>query len=67
VGLAPAWAQADGVVVRQVTGDRPYRCPACQQIIRPGTVHVVVVPDDAVDLRRHWHVPCWRTELGERR
>jgi hypothetical protein len=64
--LAPAWAQAAGFTVRQVTGDRPYRCPGCQQVIRPGTVHLVVIPDEGVDLRRHWHAACWRTELRRR-
>jgi hypothetical protein len=61
-GLGPAWAQAQGVTVRQVTGERPYRCPGCQQMIRPGITHLVVVPDDDADLRRHWHGPCWRRE-----
>ncbi|HEV3474356.1 MAG TPA: hypothetical protein VG602_03210 [Actinomycetota bacterium] len=61
-GLAPAWAQAVGVAVREVTGDRAYRCPGCHQLIRPGTVHLVVVPDQASEDRRHWHTPCWRTE-----
>ncbi|HZB04904.1 MAG TPA: hypothetical protein VE737_11365 [Actinomycetota bacterium] len=63
----PGWAQREGVTVRQVTGDRPYRCPGCQQPIRPGTLHLVVVPDEDVDLRRHWHERCWRTELRRRR
>jgi hypothetical protein len=61
-GLAPAWAQAEGVTVRQVTGERAYRCPGCQQVIRPGITHLVVVPDGEADLRRHWHEPCWRRE-----
>jgi hypothetical protein len=60
--LAPAWAHAEGVTVRQVTGERAYRCPGCQQEIRPGTLHLVVIPDDDVDLRRHWHLSCWRRE-----
>jgi hypothetical protein len=65
--VAPAWAQAEGVAVRQMSGERPYRCPGCQQVIRPGVVHLVVVPDAGVDLRRHWHEACWRTELRRRR
>jgi tRNA(Ile2) C34 agmatinyltransferase TiaS len=60
--MAPAWAQADGFQVREVTGERMYRCPGCQQEIRPGTIHLVVVPDHDPGLRRHWHTPCWRRE-----
>jgi len=36
-----------------------YRCPGCNQWIEPGTGHLVVVPSDAPDLRRHWHHACW--------
>jgi hypothetical protein len=36
-----------------------YVCPGCNQDIEPGTGHVVVIPSDAPDLRRHWHHPCW--------
>jgi hypothetical protein len=38
---------------------KTYQCPGCQQDIRPGTFHVVVVPREAPDLRRHWHRGCW--------
>ena len=42
---------------------KTYRCPGCDQEIRPGTAHVVVWPADsgesAIDERRHWHAPCW--------
>lgn len=37
-----------------------YRCPGCSQWIEPGTGHLVVVPADAPDLRRHWHHACWQ-------
>jgi len=37
-----------------------YRCPGCRQWIEPGTGHLVVVPADAPDLRRHWHHACWQ-------
>src|SRR5207244_9802422 len=30
-----------------------YLCPGCNQWIEPGTGHLVVVPLDAPDLRRH--------------
>jgi len=60
-------------VVRRVTGSaaaKPYRCPGCDQLIRPATPHVVawpVVPHllagpggTGLDERRHWHTPCWK-------
>lgn len=51
--------------VRSVTGaaaTRNYRCPGCDQEIRPRTPHIVAWPvwdTEAVD-RRHWHTACWR-------
>jgi hypothetical protein len=36
-----------------------YLCPGCQQEIPRRTGHVVVVPREAADLRRHWHRSCW--------
>jgi len=38
---------------------KEYICPGCNQEIRAGTGHVVVVPINAPDLRRHWHSPCF--------
>lgn len=51
--------------VRPVSGDaaKTYRCPGCDQEIRPGTGHLVCWPDGAVDDRRHWHTGCWRARL----
>jgi len=55
--------------VRDLRGSsvKEYRCPGCQQLIRPGTAHLLVWPvqkallsDDAIDERRHWHTACWR-------
>lgn len=52
--------------VRSISGSaatKTYRCPGCNQEIRPGTPHVVVWPvdDDAGgEHRRHWHTGCWR-------
>jgi hypothetical protein len=60
---APAWAQVAGFDVRQVGGQKAYRCPGCDHLIRAGTWHLVVVPQDDVDARRHWHTECWRREL----
>jgi hypothetical protein len=37
---------------------KEYVCPGCNQEIRVGTGHAVVVPMGAADLRRHWHSPC---------
>jgi hypothetical protein len=62
-GIAPAWAQAQGYRVQQVTNDRAYRCPGCDHEIRPGTAHLVVMPEGSVDDRRHWHTPCWQREM----
>ncbi|OLF18655.1 hypothetical protein [Actinophytocola xanthii] len=58
-------------LVRRVTGTgttKLYRCPGCDQEIRPGTAHVVVWPADetgGIADRRHWHEACW-TARGRR-
>ncbi|MEU1751669.1 hypothetical protein ABZ436_03270 [Micromonospora matsumotoense] len=52
--------------VRGISGGvsvKTYRCPGCDQEIRPGVAHLVAWPaDGAGDLtdRRHWHSGCWR-------
>src|SRR5438309_10359831 len=58
-------------VVRAVTSHgatKAYRCPGCDQEVRPGVPHVVTWPADGlvgagpgaeVEDRRHWHSPCW--------
>jgi hypothetical protein len=52
-------------VVRRITGSsstKTYRCPGCDQEIRPATPHVVAWPADGADGeqdRRHWHSACW--------
>lgn len=66
-------------VVRPVTGSaatKPYRCPGCDQPIRPATPHVVawpVVPSllagregQGLDERRHWHTACWKARHRRR-
>jgi hypothetical protein len=58
---------APGLDVRAVTGDKIYRCPGCDHEIRPKVAHLVVIPDDAPDERRHWHTNCWEQELRRRR
>ena len=60
---APEWALWPGIDVRQVTGEKEYRCPGCDLLIRKGLTHLVVVPEGDVELRRHWHTECWRREL----
>jgi hypothetical protein len=74
---------ADGDwVVRSLTGaasTKPYRCPGCDQEIRPATPHVVSWPayprdsdldawdtESAADQRRHWHTACWRERARRR-
>ncbi len=59
----PMWAQAPGYEVRGVAGQKEYRCPGCDHLVRAGITHLVVVPTDDVDARRHWHTECWRREL----
>ena len=38
---------------------KTYVCPGCNQDIPPGLGHLVIVPEQAPDLRRHWHHGCW--------
>ncbi len=63
------WPDGDWVV-RRLTGSsatKPYRCPGCDQLIRPATPHVVAWPVEGTTFsgggageRRHWHTGCWR-------
>jgi hypothetical protein len=66
VGAAPPWAHAAGFSIRQVRGEKAYRCPGCQGVIRPDEPHLVVVPEADPESRRHWHMPCWRQERRRR-
>jgi len=60
--------------VQQVgASDRPYRCPGCDQLVLPGTAHVVAWasdglfgPDAALADRRHWHTACWSARTRRR-
>lgn len=38
---------------------KAYLCPGCNREIPQGLGHLVAVPPDAPDLRRHWHRGCW--------
>jgi len=65
-GLAasgPDWAGLPGHDIRTVGGQKVYRCPGCDHEIRAGVQHLVIVPTDDPDERRHWHTECWRREL----
>jgi hypothetical protein len=66
-------------IVRSVAGastTKTYRCPGCDQEIRPGVPHLVAWPADSeqaawhggggLDDRRHWHTPCWNARLRRR-
>jgi hypothetical protein len=69
-GMPRSEGRADGstwTVRRVAGGDKSYRCPGCDQLIPPGTAHVVVVENDpllgveaAIADRRHWHSGCWQ-------
>jgi hypothetical protein len=53
----------DDVEVRRIQpyeATKTYLCPGCNGDIEPGTGHLVVVPSEAPDLRRHWHHACWK-------
>jgi hypothetical protein len=64
---APLWATGPGLDVRVVSGDKVYRCPGCDHEIRRGLPHLVVIPGDAPEERRHWHNVCWQQELRRRK
>ena len=55
------------VAVRRVQpyeATKVYLCPGCNRDIGVGVGHVVAVPADAADLRRHWHRSCWDRRLA---
>ncbi|HJP16522.1 MAG TPA: hypothetical protein QF762_06100 [Acidimicrobiales bacterium] len=53
----------------EVTQIQPYQaskiyiCPGCNRDIPKGLGHLVVVPIEAPDLRRHWHRGCWNNRV----
>lgn len=63
----------DGQIVHPIQpyqAVKTYVCPGCESEIGPGVGHVVVVPQDDPELRRHWHRGCWykeRRRLGHHR
>ncbi len=56
-------------MIQPYQATKTYLCPGCNRDITPGTGHIVAVPPEAVDLRRHWHKGCWtgRSTRGPRR
>lgn len=55
------WAD-DDVEVRRIhpfEAVKRYLCPGCQHDIEAGVGHIVAVPKDDPDGRRHWHLGCW--------
>ena len=49
-------------IVRPVSASaaaKSYRCPGCDQEIRPAMPHVVAWRVGEEDDRRHWHRACW--------
>jgi hypothetical protein len=62
-GAVQGWSDGEWEVRSVPAGDKTYRCPGCDQEIRPGVGHVGAWPaDERGDLsdRRHWHTGCWR-------
>ncbi len=57
-------------LVQPYAARKRYACPGCYGSIEAGEGHLVVVPEHAPDLRRHWHRGCWykeRRSRGDRR
>ncbi len=52
--------------VQPYEATKTYMCPGCNRDIRPGEGHLVAVPIDAPDLRRHWHRGCWTNRATRR-
>lgn len=52
--------------VQPYQATKTYWCPGCNQDIPPRTHHVVAIPLDAPDLRRHWHRACWEARHRRR-
>lgn len=76
-GSTPSWLRSQGTAAEVLDGvpvqvrflqpyqaGKDYLCPGCYQVIPPGTGHMVVVPVDAPEDRRHWHRSCWQRRIG---
>jgi len=52
--------------VQPYQATKAYLCPGCNRDIPEGMGHMVAVPPDAPDLRRHWHRGCWANRQSRR-
>ena len=59
-GIDPSgiW-DAETRFVQPYQATKTYLCPGCMRDIPPGMGHIVAMPPDEADLRRHWHRGCW--------
>tara|TARA_Y100001960_G_C14495795_1_gene739035 strand:+ start:436 stop:624 length:189 start_codon:yes stop_codon:yes gene_type:complete len=46
--------------IQPYAATKSYTCPGCNREIKLGTGHLVVIPLQNPDLRRHWHRGCWK-------
>ena len=53
------WEDAETRFIQPYQATKTYLCPGCNRDIPPGMGHMVALPPDAPDLRRHWHRACW--------
>lgn len=60
------WGDARVRRVHPFEAVKRYVCPGCGGGIEAGVGHVVAVPPEAPDLRRHWHRSCWDHRLRRR-
>jgi hypothetical protein len=65
-----SWPDGDWVIrlVPGAASAKSYRCPGCDQEIRPGMPHLVAWPSltPGPAERRHWHRPCWQRRMQRR-
>ena len=52
--------------VQPYEATKDYLCPGCRREIPAGTGHLVAVPPEQPDLRRHWHRGCWDNRKDRR-
>lgn len=58
--LDPSAAEdAEARFIQPYQATKTYLCPGCNQTIPVGLGHMVAVPPEEPDLRRHWHRGCW--------
>lgn len=52
----PGWTVR---MIQPARAAKEYRCPGCNQEIKPGVAHVVAWRNDDEQARRHWHRGCF--------